>query len=239
MTQIRVAINGFGRVGRMVFRALLDKKDFDVLLINDLAPIDILAYLLQNDSVHGRLNAKVTFDSNFIYIGDKRIQVTSEKEAKRIPYGEIPVDFVIEATGYYTKLEKAKEHLVSEAVSYVMITAPSDDVPMYVMGVNQAQFDFDNDKVFSSASCTTNCLAPMVKVLHDNFEIVEALMTTIHAVTATQNVVDAAVGRDKRACRSALNNIIPSSTGAAKAVAKVIPELEGKITGNAFRVPVI
>ncbi len=238
MTQIRVAINGFGRIGRMVFRALVDNAEFDVCLINDLEPISILAYLLKYDSVHGKLNKEVNYDDNFLYIGEKRVQVFAEKEAKNIPYKEISVDFVIEATGHYTKLEKAKEHLVSGAVSYVMITAPAD-VPMFVMGVNHAMFDREKDTVFSCASCTTNCLAPIAKVLHDNFGIVEGLMTTIHAVTATQKVVDVAGGRDKRACRTALSNMGPSSTGAAKAVGKVIPELEGKLTGTAFRVPVI
>ncbi len=238
MAKIRVAINGFGRIGRMVFRALMDKPEFDVCLINDLVPLSMLAPLLQYDSVHGRLNKKVTYDDHFLYLGEMRIQYVSEKDLKRIPYNEVGVDFVIESTGHYTTLEKAKEHLVSGAVSYVMITAPAD-VPMYVMGVNHKQFDCEKDQVFSSASCTTNCLAPVAKVLHDQFGIVEGLMTTIHALTASQTVVDVAKGRDMRACRAALNNIIPSSTGAAKAVGKVIPELNGKLTGTAFRVPVV
>ena len=239
MASIRVAINGFGRIGRLVFRALLENKNFDVVLINDLFPPSFLAPLLQSDSVHGRLKQAVTFDANFLFIGDKRIQVFAQKEAKLIPYSEMPVDFVVEASGHYTTLERAKEHLVSGGVGHVVITAPSSDAPMFVMGVNHTHFNKDVDKVVSNASCTTNCLAPIAKILHDHFTIEEGLMTTIHALTAGQKVVDVAGGRDIRACRSALNNIIHSSTGAAKAVGKVIPQLEGKLTGTAFRVPVM
>ncbi len=239
MAAIRVAINGFGRIGRLVFRAIVNNPEFEVVLINDLAPIHHLANLFLNDSVHGRLDADVHVDSNFIYVNEKRIQVFAESNPQNIPYSEIAVDYVIEATGHFNTIEEAKKHQAGGANSaVVIITAPSNDAPMFVMGVNNTSFNKETNRIISNASCTTNCLAPIAKVLNDNFEIIEGLMTTIHAATASQQVVDVAKGRDIRAQRSTLNNIIPSSTGAAKAVGKVIPDLENKLTGMAFRVPV-
>ena len=238
MASIRVAINGFGRIGRLVFRAMVQNPEYDVVLINDLSPVDLLATLLQNDSNHGRLEQTVSCDSNFIYVDERRIQFFSEQNVKNLPYTEIAVDFIVDATGVYNTVEKASEHLATGSSATVVITAPSPDVNMFVMGVNHTQYDPEQDRIVSNASCTTNCLAPMAKVLNDSFQIKEGLMTTIHAATATQVVVDSAIGRDKRASRSSFNNIIYSSTGAAKALGKVIPELEGKISGNAVRVPV-
>lgn len=235
---IRVAINGFGRIGRLVMRALLDDPEFDVVCINDIASPQVLAPLLQNDSVHGRLKQTVTCDSNFFYIDNVRTQVFAERDPKNLPWKELAVDFVIESTGLFTTIENASEHLAGGAKVKVLITAPSKDAPMFVMGVNHKHFDPEKHQIVSSASCTTNCLAPVAKVLHDHFGIEEGLMTTVHAATASQKAVDVAGGKDLRASRSVLNNIIPASTGAAKAVGKVIPELEGKLTGMAFRVPI-
>lgn len=238
MAAIRIGINGFGRIGRLIFRAMLDDPDFDVVFINELAPLETLAPLLQNDSVHGRLSKSVTHDDHFIYTDHKRTQVLKENDPKHIPYSELAVDFIIESTGVFTTLEKAKGHHAGGATGRVLITAPSKDAPMYVVGVNHEEFNPETDQIISAASCTTNCLAPLAKVLHDQFGIVEGLMSTIHAVTAGQKVVDVAGARDVRASRGILNNIIVSSTGAAKAVGKVMKDLEGKLTGTAFRVPI-
>lgn len=234
---VRVAINGFGRIGRMAYRAMVDNPEFDVVFINDTASIESLAPLLQNDSVHGRLSQIVSHDSNFLYVDDVRTQVFAEKDPRKLPCSEIAVDFIVESTGVFTTLENAREHLANGTQARVLITAPSKDAPMYVMGVNHTHYDPEKDQIISNASCTTNCLAPVAKILHDHFGIEEGLMTTVHAVTASQKAVDMAGARDSRASRS-LFNIIPSSTGAAKAVGRVIPDLEGKLTGMAFRVPV-
>ena len=232
---IRVGINGFGRIGRLVFRALLEDGAFDVVFINDLFSPEVLAYLLVHDSVHGRFDQSVRAEGNFLYVNDKRIQVFSEREPEKLPCKELMLNFVVESTGFFTQEERAKVHVTSGA-QRVVITAPSD-APMFVMGVNHYHYDPDVT-VMSNASCTTNCLAPIVKILQDRFGVVEGLMTTTHAVTAAQKTVDGPSRKDLRGGRSILNNIIPSSTGAASAVGKVIPELKGKLTGMALRVPV-
>lgn len=232
----KVAINGFGRIGRLVFRALLKNPDFSVEMINDLADPKSLVYLLKYDSIHGVIDNKLEADEHCIYVDEKPIKVFSKRDPKDIPYEKNPVDFVVEATGLYTKEEAANRHIEAGA-KQVIISAPSD-AKMFVMGVNQQEFDPIKHKVLSCASCTTNCLAPIAKVVHDHFEIEEGLMTTVHAVTATQRTQDGCCRKDFRGGRGILNNIIPSSTGAAKAVGKIIPQLDGKLTGMAFRVPV-
>jgi glyceraldehyde 3-phosphate dehydrogenase len=218
---------------------LLDDPSFDVVGINDVYPAEVLAYLLVNDSVHGKFKKSVHTEGDFLYVDDKKIQLFSHKDPKELPWKKLEVDFVVESSGIFTTKEKANAHILAGA-SRVVITAPSPDARMFVMGVNHEMFDpRDPDlKVISNASCTTNCLAPIAKVLHDNFKIIEGLMTTVHAVTATQKTVDGPSLKDLRGGRGVLNNIIPSSTGAASAVGKVIPELKGKLTGMAFRVPV-
>lgn len=236
MGTVRVAINGFGRIGRMVFRAIFDDPRFQVVLINDILPIDVVAYLLQYDSVHGRLGKAVKGSDNFLYVGDSKIQLFSERDPKKLPHREMGVDVVVESTGLFLTEELVNQHIIAGA-SKVVLTAPSPDIPMFVMGVNHNNYH-PEQKIVSNASCTTNCLAPLAKVIHENFGIVEGLMTTVHAVTAKQPSVDCAVKGDLRGSRSILGNIIPSSTGAAKAVTKVMPELKNKLTGMAFRVPV-
>ncbi len=233
---MRIAINGFGRIGRLVFRHAIKDPDIDVAFINDVASIETLSYLLKYDSVHGTLNERIHCDDDFIFVGNKQYQVCSYKNPKDIPYKEFSVDCVIESTGKFTNGELAYQHIIGGA-DKVIITAPSD-VPMFVMGVNQHYYDSTVQHVISNASCTTNCLAPIAKVLHENFEIVEGLMSTIHATTTTQTAVDATRSKDLRYSRSCMLNIIPTSTGAAKAVGKIIPELDGKLTGSAYRVPV-
>ena len=237
---IRVGINGFGRIGRLVFRVLLEKPNlFDVVGINDLFSAEILAYLLQHDSVHGRLNKTVRADGDFLYVDDKKYKVFAHKDPKELPWKKLGVDVVVESTGLFTTKEKANAHILAGA-ERVIITSPSSDASMFVMGVNHTMYDSKDPelKVISNASCTTNCLAPIAKVLHEKFGIVEGLMTTVHAVTATQKTVDGPSHKDVRGGRGILNNIIPSSTGAASAVGKVIPGLKGKLTGMALRVPV-
>ena len=235
MGKIKIGINGFGRIGRMVLRAAIDRNDVEVVAINDLLDIKHLAYLLKYDSVHGKCKADVLSDDNSLIIDGKKIQISSERDPKKIAWDLKGVDVVLECTGIFTTLETAQLHIDGGAPK-VVISAPSKDAPMYVMGVNHYEVD-KNDLIISNASCTTNCLAPPIKVLNDSFGIEEALMTTVHAVTATQFTVDGPSKKDYRGGRSSLLNIIPASTGAAKAVTKVIPSLEGKITGMAFRVP--
>lgn len=235
MSAIRVAINGFGRVGRMVFRQALQRDDVEVVAINDMLEVEHLAYLLKYDSVHGQLKEEINFSAEALLIADKTIRVSAEKDPARLDWAALNVDVVIECTGLFTTKDKAVGHIEAGAKK-VVISAPSPDVPMFVLGVNHQMLKA-SDTIISNASCTTNCLAPLAKVLHDNFEIKEGLMTTVHAVTATQMAVDGASRKDYRGGRSALLNIIPSSTGAAKAVGKVIPELEGKLTGMSLRVP--
>ena len=235
MRKIKIGINGFGRIGRMVLRLSLARTDLEVIAINDLLDINHLAYLLKYDSVHGKINSNISIEGNSLNIDGQKIQITSEKDPKLIGWDNLGVDLVLECTGIFTTLDTAKYHIDGGAPK-VVISAPSKDAPMFVMGVNHDTIN-KNDLVISNASCTTNCLAPPIKVLNDNFGVEEALMTTVHAVTATQFTVDGPSKKDFRAGRSSLLNIIPASTGAAKAVTKVIPSLEGKITGMAFRVP--
>ncbi|NGX28008.1 MAG: Glyceraldehyde-3-phosphate dehydrogenase 1 [Candidatus Anoxychlamydiales bacterium] len=237
---IKVGINGFGRIGRLALRFAHQHKKVQIVAINDLAPTENLAYLLKYDSAHGRFKGDVKHTDDSLIIDGEKIVVTKEKDPSNLPWKKLGVDFVIESTGRFTKLEDAKKHLDAGA-KRVVLSAPAKggDVPTYVFGVNHEKYDPKTEFVVSNASCTTNCLAPTVKVLMDNFGIEEALMTTIHAVTATQPTVDGPSHKDLRAGRSAMCNIIPASTGAAKAVALCIPEIKGKLTGMAFRVPVI
>ena len=235
MRKIKIGINGFGRIGRMVLRLSLTRTDLEVVAINDLLDINHLAYLLKYDSVHGKIKSNISIDGNSLNIDGQKIQITSKKDPKLIGWDNLGVDVVLECTGIFTTLDTAKYHIDGGAPK-VLISAPSKDAPMFVMGVNHETIN-KNDLIISNASCTTNCLAPPIKVLNDNFGVEEALMTTVHAVTATQFTVDGPSKKDFRAGRSSLLNIIPASTGAAKAVTKVIPSLEGKITGMAFRVP--
>ena len=232
---INIGINGFGRIGRLVFRSAIENDDFEVICVNDLLEVEHLAYLLKYDSVHGTFNGSVEIVNGNLIVNGKTITVSSEKNPELIKWGDMSVDVVAECTGLFTTKEKASLH-INGGCKKVVISAPSSDVPMFVMGVNHNNVN-GNDLVVSNASCTTNCLAPIAKVLNDNFLIEEGLMTTVHAVTATQFTVDGPSKKDYRGGRSSLLNIIPSSTGAAKAVTKVIPSLEGKLTGMAFRIP--
>ena len=234
MKKIKVGINGFGRIGRITLRAMLQRDDMEIVAINDLLNADHLAYLLKYDSVHGRLNGTVEVEDNNLVVNGNRIRVTSEKDPSNINWGKLDTDVVAECTGIFTTMEKAELHLKAGAKK-VAVSAPSKDIPMFVMGVNSNLLNV-NHKIVSNASCTTNCLAPVAKVLNDNFGIVGGLMTTVHAATATQMTVDGPA-KNYRLGRSSLNNIIPSTTGAAIAVGKVIPELNGKLTGMAFRIP--
>ena len=235
MSKLGIGINGFGRIGRMVLRATLQRTDLEIRAINDLLDVDHLVYLLKYDSVHGNVDAEIQSGSDYISVNGNKISIFSEKDPAKIDWTSVGVSTVVECTGLFTARDDAAMHLTGD-VKNVIISAPSKDAPMFVMGVNHEKINI-NDKVVSNASCTTNCLAPAVKVLHDNFEVKEALMTTVHAATATQFIVDGPSKKNYRLGRSALNNIIPTSTGAAKAVTKVIPSLEGKITGMAFRIP--
>ena len=239
MSKVKLGINGFGRIGRIVFRETYNRDNVEVVAINDLLDVDHLAYLLKYDSVHGRFNGKVEVREGKLFVNDKYIRVTAEKDPKQIKWEEknIEVDVVAECTGFFTTIETAKAH-VEGGAKKVVISAPSADAPMFVMGVNHNEAKA-SDIVVSNASCTTNCLAPLAKVINDNFGIVEGLMTTVHATTSTQMTADGPSRKDWRGGRAASINIIPSSTGAAKAVGKVIPELNGKLTGMSFRVPTV
>ena len=233
---IKIGINGFGRIGRLVFRSAIENDDFEVICVNDLLEVEHLAYLLKYDSVHGTFNGSVEIVNGNLIVNGKNITVSSEKNPELIKWGDMSVDVVAECTGLFTTKEKASLH-INGGCKKVVISAPSSDVPMFVMGVNHNNVN-GNDLVVSNASCTTNCLAPIAKVLNDNFLIEEGLMTTVHAVTSTQHAVDGMSKRNWRLGRAAYQNIIPSSTGAAKAVGKIIPSVDGKLTGMAFRVPV-
>lgn len=234
---INIAINGFGRIGRLAFRVMSKNPDIHIVAINDIVPADNLAYLLKYDSTHGTFKADVQVDDNTITVNGKKTQVFAEKDPEKLPWCQLNVDYVIESTGLFTTPEAAGKHIAAGA-RRVIITAPSKgDVPTFVMGVNHNKYDPDTDTIVSNASCTTNCLAPITKVLLDNFGIDEGLMTTIHSVTATQPTVDGPSKKDWRGGRGAGQNIIPASTGAAKAVALCIPEVKGKLTGMALRVP--
>ncbi len=232
---VKIGINGFGRIGRIVFRETYNRDNVEVVAINDLLDVDHLAYLLKYDSVHGRFAGKVEVKDGKLFVNDKHIRVTAEKDPTVLKWDEAGVDVVAECTGIFTDLAKAQLHIDGGAKK-VVISAPSADAPMFVMGVNHTKMTAA-DTIVSNASCTTNCLAPLAKVLNDEFGIVEGLMTTIHATTATQLTVDGPSRKDFRGGRAALLNIIPASTGAAKAVGKVIPELNGKLTGMSMRVP--
>jgi glyceraldehyde 3-phosphate dehydrogenase len=235
MSTIKIGINGFGRIGRIAFRVAVARPNVEVVGINDLLDVEHLAYLLKYDSVHGRFDGDVEVKNGHLVVNGKTIRITAERNPEDLKWGEVGADVVLDCTGIFTSLEGAQKHITAGAKK-VAISAPSADAPMFVMGVNHKKITAANT-IVSNASCTTNCLAPLAKVIHDNFGIVEGLMTTIHATTATQLTVDGPSKKDWRGGRSALINIIPSSTGAAKAVGKVIPELNGKLTGMSFRIP--
>ncbi|KAL1607389.1 glycerol-3-phosphate dehydrogenase [Nothophoma quercina] len=233
---VKVGINGFGRIGRIVFRNAIEHNDVEIVAVNDpfIEP-HYAAYMLKYDSTHGRFNGDIKVEGNNLSINGKTIRFYTEKDPANIPWSETGAFYVVESTGVFTTTEKAKAHLKGGAKK-VVISAPSADAPMFVMGVNNENYTKDIE-VLSNASCTTNCLAPLAKVIHDKFTIVEGLMTTVHSYTATQKVVDGPSAKDWRGGRTAAQNIIPSSTGAAKAVGKVIPDLNGKLTGMSMRVP--
>jgi glyceraldehyde 3-phosphate dehydrogenase len=235
MGKLKVGINGFGRIGRMVFRAASQRDDIEIVAINDLLELDHLAYLLKYDSVHGNFKGTVEVSGDQLVVNGNVVRITAERDPRNLKWDEVGATVVAECTGIFTTLDMAQQHIEGGAKK-VVISAPSKDAPMFVMGVNHNDVK-TTDMIVSNASCTTNCLAPLAKVLNDNFGIEEALMTTVHATTATQMTVDGPSRKDYRGGRSALLNIIPAATGAAKAVTKVIPELEGKLTGMAFRVP--
>jgi glyceraldehyde 3-phosphate dehydrogenase len=233
---VRVGINGFGRIGRMVFRAAFKHfDDIEIVAINDLLEPEYLAYMLQYDSVHGRFKGKIAVDGNTLVVDGKRIRLTAVKEPAALAWGEVGADIVVESTGLFLTRETAEKHLAAGAKKVIMSAPSKDDTPMFVYGVNHTKYA--GEAIISNASCTTNCLAPVAKVLNDSFGIKRGLMTTVHAATATQKTVDGPSNKDWRGGRGILENIIPSSTGAAKAVGKVIPELNKKLTGMSFRVP--
>lgn len=235
---IKVGINGFGRIGRLVFRAAQQRNDIQIVGVNDLIDVDYIAYMLRYDTVHGKFDGTVEVKNGKLVVNGKEIRVTAERNPADLKWGEINADYVVESTGLFLTKESAKGHIAAGA-KYVVMSGPSkDDTPMYVCGVNHTVYP-KGEQFVSNASCTTNCLALIAKVLNDNFGIEEALMSTIHATTATQKTVDGPSMKDWRGGRAASGNIIPSSTGAAKAVGKVIPQLNGKITGMSFRVPVL
>lgn len=235
---LKVAINGFGRIGRLIFRLLQERSDFEIVAINDLVPADNLAYLLKYDSVHGTYKGEVRAEGeDKLIVNGKTTQVFSEKEPARLPWKKLEVDFVIESTGLFTERDKAAKHLEAGAKRLIISAPAKGDVATLVMGVNHEKYEPKKDTIVSNASCTTNCLAPITKVLLDNFGIEKGLMTTIHAMTASQPTVDGPSKKDWRGGRSASMNIIPASTGAAKAVALCLPEVKGKLTGMAFRIP--
>jgi len=235
MAKLKIGINGFGRIGRLVFRESTKRDGVEVVAINDLLDVEHLAYLLKYDSVHGKFDGTIEVKDGHLVVNGKTVRITAERDPKNLKWDAVGAEIVAECTGIFTNLEKAQYHIDGGAKK-VVISAPSADAPMFVMGVNHHEAKA-SDKIVSNASCTTNCLAPIAKVLNDNFGINGGLMTTVHATTATQLTVDGPSKKDWRGGRSALLNIIPSSTGAAKAVGKVIPELNGKLTGMAFRVP--
>ncbi len=235
---IKIGINGFGRIGRLVFRATLEREDVDVVAVNDpFIDIEYMKYMLTYDSIHGKLNADIKIEGNNLIVNGKEIVVYNFKDPVEIPWGKVGAEYVVESSGVFTTTEAAMAHIKGGAKK-VVISAPSKDAKMFVMGVNQDEYTKDM-QIVSNASCTTNCLAPLAKVINDKFGIVEGLMTTVHSTTATQKTVDGPSKKDWRGGRAASGNIIPSSTGAAKAVGKVIPSLDGKLTGMSFRVPTL
>jgi glyceraldehyde 3-phosphate dehydrogenase len=235
---VKVGINGFGRIGRIVYRNALELQDIEVVAINDpFIDLDYMVYMFKFDSVHGRFKGTIEAKDGKLIVNGKSVTIYAERDPSAIPWGSAGAEYIVESTGVFTTIDKASAHLKGGAKK-VIISAPSADAPMYVCGVNLDSYN-PSYKVISNASCTTNCLAPLAKVIHDNFGIVEGLMTTVHATTATQKTVDGPSSKDWRGGRGVNNNIIPSSTGAAKAVGKVIPSLNGKLTGSAFRVPTL
>ena len=235
---IKVGINGFGRIGRLVFRAAVNNPEIEIVGINDLITPDYMAYMLKYDTIHGRFEATVDYTENSLIVNGKSIRVTAEKDPANLKWNEVGAEYVVESTGLFLTKEKAAGHIAAGAKHVVMSAPSKDDTPMFVMGVNNESYTSDMQFV-SNASCTTNCLAPIAKVLHDNFGITDGLMTTVHSITATQKTVDGVSMKDWRGGRGASYNIIPSSTGAAKAVGKVIPSLNGKLTGMSMRVPTL
>ncbi len=235
MSKLKIGINGFGRIGRIAFRVASERPNIEIVGINDLLDVEHLAYLLKFDSVHGKFNGTVDVKNGNLVVNGKEIRITAERNPEDLKWDAVGAEVVLDCTGIFTTLEGAQKH-INAGAKKVAISAPSADAPMFVMGVNHKEIKA-SDSIVSNASCTTNCLAPLVKVINDNFGIIEGLMTTVHATTATQLTVDGPSKKDWRGGRSALANIIPSSTGAAKAVGKVIPEVNGKLTGMAFRVP--
>jgi len=238
MSKIKVGINGFGRIGRLAFRAACKRNDIDIVGINDLLDVNYIAYMLKYDTMHGRFDGTIEVKDGKLVVNGKNIRVTAEKDPANLKWNEVGADYVLECTGFFLTKEAATGHIKAGAKHVVMSGPSKDDTPMFVMGVNHEKYTADMQFV-SNASCTTNCLAPVAKVLNDKFGIVEGLMTTVHSTTATQKTVDGPSSKDWRGGRAASGNIIPSSTGAAKAVTKVIPELKGKLTGMAFRVPTL
>ncbi|WP_271424446.1 type I glyceraldehyde-3-phosphate dehydrogenase [Aequorivita sinensis] len=232
---IKTGINGLGRIGRLVLRAASKRNDIEVVAVNDLLDIEHLAYLLKYDSVHGKFPGTITVDNNYLVINGKKIRVTAEKNPENLKWNEVGAEIIMDCTGIFKEVDSASAHIKAGAKK-VVISAPSKTAPMFVMGVNHKSVKA-TDTIISNASCTTNCLAPLAKIINDEYGIEEALMTTVHAVTTSQSTVDSASKKNYRIGRNALNNIIPTTTGAAIAVTKVIPELEGKLTGMAFRVP--
>lgn len=237
MSKIKIGINGFGRIGRLVFRVAIERDDIEVVGINDLLSPDYMAYMLKYDSVHGKFKGTVESNENQIIVNGHPIRVTSEKDPANLKWNEVGAEYVVESTGLFLTTEKAQAHIQAGAKRVIMSAPSKDETPMFVMGVNHE--NYKGETIFSNASCTTNCLAPLVKVVHENFGLIEGLMTTVHATTATQKTVDGPSSKDWRGGRSSLTNIIPSSTGAAKAVTKVIPSLKGRLTGMSFRVPTV
>ena len=237
MTNLKIGINGFGRIGRIAFRIASERSDVKIVGINDLLGVDHLAYLLKYDSVHGQFKGSIETRNGNLFVNGNEIRVTAERNPENLKWDSLGVDVVMECTGIFTTLEGANKH-INAGAKKVAISAPSSDVPMFVMGVNHMDIT-NNDIIVSNASCTTNCLAPLAKVINDNFGLAEGLMTTVHAATATQFTVDGPSKKNYRLGRASINNIVPASTGAAKAVGKVIPELNGKLTGMAFRVPTV
>jgi glyceraldehyde 3-phosphate dehydrogenase len=233
----KIGINGFGRIGRLAFRAAIGRKDIEVVGINDLVAPDYMAYMLKYDSTHGKFDGTVEVKDGHLVVNGKKIRVTAEKDPANLKWGEVGAEVIIESTGLFLTKETCQKHIDAGAKRVVMSAPAKDDTPTFVMGVNHKSLKADQT-IISNASCTTNCLAPVVKVLNDKFGITEGLMSTVHAVTATQKTVDAPSAKDWRGGRGGYQNIIPSSTGAAKAVALVIPEMKGKLTGMSFRVPV-
>ena len=233
---IKIGINGFGRIGRLAFRSAVKRENVQIVAINDLLDVDYLAYMLKYDSVHGPFDGTVEVKDGMLVVNGNSIRITAERDPSNLKWSDVEAEYVIESTGFFLTEEAAGKHLEAGAKKVVLSAPSKDHTPMFVMGVNNTELKADQ-KIFSNASCTTNCLAPITKVLNDNFGIVEGLMTTVHAATATQKTVDGPSMKDWRGGRSAIHNIIPSSTGAAKAVGKVIPAMNGKLTGMAFRVP--